>query len=398
MVRNILVNLRNYGQWIIAAGMFLLSKERTVLAVTPPPIVAGQRLFLFRTQRVLHRHDRKFIALTIEHAVEFYVFRNIFYNEDYNMARLRQWPGIKAAYEHILAVGRMPLIIDCGANIGLSAVYFALAFPAARIVAVEPHRRNFARAVAATRGFEAVRVIQAGIASEPGCARIVDPGMSTDAYRTEIADEGDVRMVGIADLLRDEAPSAVPFVVKIDIEGFESNLFAKNTGWIDDFAVLVIELHDWMLPRQSNSRNFLRAVSRYDRDFVHINENSFSIKNAPRAAHAGLPETADVPIGSLADLERGTEIAPAVATKFLRRRESTSSFRMRSQIIHIGGSEERQPVRACGALTSISEVYFTSSGSVPLGLPVASSVIFSTRASAWRSNCSQRRLSASPRS
>jgi FkbM family methyltransferase len=315
MVRTILVNLRNYGQWIIAAGMFLLSKERTVLAVTPPPIVAGQRLFLFRTQRVLHRHDRKFIALTIEHAVEFYVFRNIFYNEDYNMARLRQWPGIKAAYEHILAAGRMPLIIDCGANIGLSAVYFALAFPAARIVAVEPHRRNFARAVAATRGFEAVRVIQAGIASEPGCARIVDPGMSTDAYRTEIADEGDVRMVGIADLLRDEAPSAVPFVVKIDIEGFESNLFAKNTGWIDDFAVLVIELHDWMLPRQSNSRNFLRAVSRYDRDFVHINENSFSIKNAPRAAHAGLPETADVPIGSLADLERGTEIAPAVATE-----------------------------------------------------------------------------------
>ena len=42
--------------------------------------------------------------------------------------------------------------------------------------------------------------------------------------------------------------------------------------------------------------------------------------------------------------------------------------------------------------------YFTSSGSVPVGLPAASSVIFSTRASAWRSSSSQRRLSASPRS
>ena len=40
----------------------------------------------------------------------------------------------------------------------------------------------------------------------------------------------------------------------------------------------------------------------------------------------------------------------------------------------------------------------TSSGSVPVGLPVASSVIFSTRASACRSKSSQRRLSASPRS
>jgi FkbM family methyltransferase len=315
MMRTVLVNLRNYAQWMIAAAMFLLKKERAVLALTPPPVVAGQRLYLFRTQRVLHRNSRKIVALTIKHAVEFYVFRNIFYNEDYNMARLRQWPGIKAVYEQILATGRMPLIIDCGANIGLSAVYFALEFPAARIVAVEPHGGNFARAVAATRGFKPVRVIRAGIASEPGCARIVDPGMSTDAYRTEISDAGDVRMVGIGDLLRDEAPSAVPFVVKIDIEGFESNLFEKNTGWIDDFCVLVIELHDWMLPQQSNSRNFLRAVSQYHRDFVHINENTFSIRNAPQAAHAGLPEAADIPISSLADLERATEIVPIVATE-----------------------------------------------------------------------------------
>src|SRR5262249_19379589 len=40
----------------------------------------------------------------------------------------------------------------------------------------------------------------------------------------------------------------------------------------------------------------------------------------------------------------------------------------------------------------------TSNGSVPVGLPELSSVIFSTRASAWRNSSSQRRLSASPRS
>ena len=40
----------------------------------------------------------------------------------------------------------------------------------------------------------------------------------------------------------------------------------------------------------------------------------------------------------------------------------------------------------------------TSRGSVPVGLPLASSVIFSTRASACRSSSSQRRFRASPRS
>jgi FkbM family methyltransferase len=283
MVKAILVNLRNTGQWVIAAAMFFLKKERAVLAVTPPPIVAGERLFLFRTQLVWHRASRRWVRLHIAHAVEYYVFRNIFYTEDYNMRRLRQWPGIEDASAHILAAGGTPLIIDCGANIGLSAVYFALEFPAARILAIEPHHGNFTRAVAATREFDKVRVIQAGVASAPGTAQIVDPGMSTDAYRTEMSERGDVPMLTIDALIGEAAP-AVPFVVKIDIEGFESNLFAANTGWVDRFRVLVIELHDWMLPRQANSQNFLRTVSQYDRDFVYVAENIFSISNAPAIA------------------------------------------------------------------------------------------------------------------
>ena len=279
MVRTILVNLRNWGQWMLAAATFLVRKERTVVALTPPPLVVGQRLFLFTAQRVWHRPSRRLITVNIAHAVEYYVFRNIFGNEDYNLARLRRWPDIKAAYDGIVAAGRAPLILDCGANIGLSAVYFALAFPAARIVAVEPQRDNFRRAVAATAGFPLVTVIEAGVASASGAARIVDPGMSTDAYRTELSTGGEVRMLTVPDLEHDAAP-AVPFLIKIDIEGFESNLFETNTGWIDDFVVLIIELHDWMLPGECNSKNFLRAISQYDRDFVHIAENIFSMKTA----------------------------------------------------------------------------------------------------------------------
>jgi FkbM family methyltransferase len=279
MVRTILVNLRNWGQWMLAAATFVVRKERTVVALTPPPFVIGQRLFLFTAQRVWHRPSRRIVTVKIAHAVEYDVFRTIFGNEDYSLARLSRWPDIKAAYDGISAAGHAPLILDCGANIGLSAVYFALAFPAARIVAVEPHRDNFRRAVATTAAFPHVKVIEAGVASASGMARIVDPGMGTDAYRIEPAAGGEVRMLTVPDLVRDAAP-AVPFLIKIDIEGFESNLFAANTAWIDDFLVLIIELHDWMLPGECNSKNFLRAISQYDRDFVHIAENIFSLKTA----------------------------------------------------------------------------------------------------------------------
>jgi hypothetical protein len=70
-----------------------------------------------------------------------------------------------------------------------------------------------------------------------------------------------------------------PFIVKIDIEGFEENLFEKNTEWLDKFPLLIIELHDWMIPKSANSQNFLRCVSKLNRDFIYINENVFSIKN-----------------------------------------------------------------------------------------------------------------------
>ena len=70
-----------------------------------------------------------------------------------------------------------------------------------------------------------------------------------------------------------------PFIIKIDIEGFEEDLFSKNLEWVDLFPLLIIELHDWMLPKSSNSKNFLQAISKLNRDFVYIGENIFSISN-----------------------------------------------------------------------------------------------------------------------
>ena len=70
-----------------------------------------------------------------------------------------------------------------------------------------------------------------------------------------------------------------PFIVKIDIEGGEENLFSMNTDWIKKIPMVIIELHDWLLPKQRTSTNFLKTVSELDRDFNIKGENIFSIKN-----------------------------------------------------------------------------------------------------------------------
>ena len=74
-----------------------------------------------------------------------------------------------------------------------------------------------------------------------------------------------------------------PFLIKIDIEGFEKNLFEKNYQWIKFFDVIMIELHDWMLPNKNNSGSFLKAVNEISSDikfdFLISDENLILIKN-----------------------------------------------------------------------------------------------------------------------
>jgi hypothetical protein len=49
---------------------------------------------------------------------------------------------------------------------------------------------------------------------------------------------------------------------------------------VTDVPVIIIELHDWLLPKQGSSKPFLKCIADLDRDFVYIRENVFSVKNA----------------------------------------------------------------------------------------------------------------------
>ena len=63
-------------------------------------------------------------------------FDQIFIDEDYDLRRLARFDELRQQYDAISGAGHTPLIIDLGANVGFSAVYFHLTWPAARIVAV----------------------------------------------------------------------------------------------------------------------------------------------------------------------------------------------------------------------------------------------------------------------
>ena len=71
------------------------------------------------------------------------VMTQIFKQNDYSFGRLRRGQEIADFYHRIAASTKSPLIVDAGANIGASSVYFAYSFPEARVVAIEPEQSNF---------------------------------------------------------------------------------------------------------------------------------------------------------------------------------------------------------------------------------------------------------------
>lgn len=229
---------------------------------------------------LLGDHSRSFIMRG--HTSDEAVFKQIFEMNEYNIAKLRRAAEIINLYKEIISSGKTPLIVDAGANIGAAAVFFSMHFPLARIVAIEPDKENFLLLARNTEGLN-VQCIHAAVASSPGRVRLIDPGAGYWGFRTERVAAGDADMVSLDCVTLNEIYESnenfSPFIVKIDIEGAEAELFSANTEWFARTPLAMVELHDWLYTSVALSRNFLGCAAALGRDCVFIGENVFTIRN-----------------------------------------------------------------------------------------------------------------------
>jgi FkbM family methyltransferase len=187
---------------------------------------------------------------------------------------------INTIYDTMLAENKTPLIIDAGANIGASVIWFYDQFPKSHLIAFEPEENNFniLKKNTAMLGIECKQVAIGSINSH---ACISNINLSENwAFQTNYDSKGPIQVMSVQSII-EESPvkNLQPFIIKIDIEGFENDLFSKNIEWIDNFYVIIIDLHDWMLPKQGTSKNFLTSITGKDRNFIQKDENIFSIQN-----------------------------------------------------------------------------------------------------------------------
>ncbi len=100
------------------------------------------------------------------------------------------------------------------------------------------------------------------------------------SFRTIHSSKGDIESITVNKLLEKyNSQKYEPFIIKIDIEGHEKELFNENLEWIDKFKIIIIEPHDWLIPGKSIFNNFIKSISKLNRDFIILNENIVSIRN-----------------------------------------------------------------------------------------------------------------------
>ena len=159
------------------------------------------------------------------------------------------------------------LIIDGGANIGCSSVFFAQKYSGASIIALEPDAKNAALCAENTARYKRVRVIQGALWPRDARIEIESPDVHNTEFRvveTTREGPGSLPALTIPALLEMAGAERVD-ILKIDIEGGEYDLFAGDAEWITRVDILIIEFHDRFRP--GCAREFYRALCRYALDF-----------------------------------------------------------------------------------------------------------------------------------
>ena len=155
----------------------------------------------------------------------YYAYQDIFMARIYRFEALR--PG--------------PLIVDAGACIGLSVLYFKHVCPDARILAFEPDPSAFQALASNVKraGLKDVQLVNAGLGSTEGEAHFYPDG--ADGGRMQ--DTGDaapirVRVVRLGDYL--DAPVDL---LKMNIEGMEGPVFEQIAPKLDRVREVIMEYH-----------------------------------------------------------------------------------------------------------------------------------------------------------
>ena len=170
------------------------------------------------------------------------VFNQVFVEREYDLPHLPE---------------EAKTIIDLGANIGLTSIFFALKYRRANILSVEPDSDNFLKLVAnISRLGNRIKPLKGAAWSRNGNLSLVKQGaneMNLGSWGFRVSPDineksFEVQCFSMPTLIGQIDGGSID-ILKIDIEGSEKEIFTHSPEqWIGKIKMIVIETHDRFEP------------------------------------------------------------------------------------------------------------------------------------------------------
>jgi FkbM family methyltransferase len=180
-----------------------------------------------------------------------YLFRDVMLSGNYDPGEL-----------HTVA----PVIVDVGANIGFSILYFKRLFPASRIYAFEPNPEafKFLQENVRTNNLDSVVLFNVGLGREEGRARLYLSAEHGDLRASVLKERGgargiDVEIQRLSSFLKDIGE--VDFL-KVDCEGAEESIILdlEDRGMLAGIPRTVLEYHHSIGEEDARLGRFLQKL------------------------------------------------------------------------------------------------------------------------------------------
>lgn len=188
--------------------------------------------------------------------------REIFLDNQYEMAEPR--------------LGAVKFIIDAGANIGISSIYFHEKYPDAHVFAIEPEAENFSLLKKNSSNYPRIIPFHGALWYSETSLEVIDQGLGNRGFCVgDISNQTSnnvVESMSVSAIMKAHNLDIVD-IVKIDIEGGEKELFLHNTDWIKKARCIIIELHDRIVP--DCSKVFFEAIKNIPYRMEMNGENIF---------------------------------------------------------------------------------------------------------------------------
>jgi FkbM family methyltransferase len=142
----------------------------------------------------------------------------------------------------VLPPEEVRVILDCGANVGITALYFASRYPNARIFSIEPNDENFELLKHNTAVEPRIISMRGAVVGQP--RKTVRLSSERPAWGNFIKDEGEgleVPAFTVQQIMCSYDLSRID-LLKVDIEGEEQHIFDNGQflRWVD---IAIVELH-----------------------------------------------------------------------------------------------------------------------------------------------------------